>query len=409
MQVSRRSIIRAGISALALSPLSQGWATLRRAGAAEPCCGPWREWLLTNDLMDDIPRWLELATVPGLALGVVEGDERWAKGFGSACKERKALVANDTLFEAASLGKPVCAWVALRLAGAGALDLDRPLSQYAPLPKGADSKTQRITTRHVLTHTTGLPNWRTVVGPLVSLSEPGSVFTYSGEGFFWLQRALEQIAGMPWEQVAKEQVFQPVGMTSTTFIWHPTFANKMASGYDSDGKRLDVYATIGQRLDGVARKWKKPMSDWRAEEAEKAVAEGLPELAALPIYAMPNAAGSMLTTVDDYTRFLGHVLGGAGSSNGISEQLWREMITPTIQLNSALSWGLGWGIQREGHGQAIWHWGANGTFRNFALADLRDRRAVVVLTNSANGTKLYPRVIEALTGRDYPAFLYNRL
>lgn len=404
--VSRRSMLRAGMSALLAGPLARSW---RGADIAD-CCGPWREWLLTTDLLEDIPRWLELATVPGLALGVVEGDERWCRGFGAACKERKLSVDTRTLFEGASLGKPVCAWVTLRIVGAGAFDLDRPLSSYAPPgANGADARANKITARHVLTHTTGLPNWRTLKGPLVPLSNPGTSFSYSGEGFFWLQRALEEVGGMPWERLVAEHVFRPAGMTSSTYVWQPMLRAQMASGYDSDGKRLDVYATIGERLDGVARQWKKPMAEWRADDAERAVAEGLPELAPLPLYSMPNAAGSLLTTVDDYTRFLQHVLDGANGSLGVPAALWREMVTPKVQLNSALSWGLGWGVQREEHGDAIWHWGANGTFRNFALLDLRDRRAVVVLTNSANGTKVYPRVIEALTGRDYPAFLYNRL
>lgn len=408
--VSRRDMLRAGMSALALGPLTRQWRGVEPGAWAERCCGPWREWLLTDDLLEDIPRWLELATVPGLALGVVEGDERWCRGFGAACKERKSVVEEETLFEGASLGKPVCAWVALRLVGRGALDLDRPLARYAPLgPGGSDGRANKITARHVLTHTTGLPNWRTLKGPLVPLSEPGSTFSYSGEGFFWLQRALEEIAAKPWEQLVTEEVFRPAGMTSSTYVWHPAFANQMAAGYDSDGKRLDVYATIGQRLDGVAKKWNRPMAEWRAADAEKAVAEGLPELVPVPIYTMPNAAGSFLTTIEDYTRFLEHVLEGSNGTHGVPTQLWREMVTPKIALNSALSWGLGWGIQRDERGDVLWHWGANGTFRNFALVDLRDRRAVVVLTNSANGTKLYPRVIEALTGREYPAFLYNRL
>ena len=82
------------------------------------------------------------------------------------------------------------------------------------------------------------------------------------------------------------------------------------------------------------------------------------------------------------------------------------MATPEVRLNSALYWGLGWGIQRDEHGEVLWHWGANNSFRNFVIADQPNGRAVVVFTNSENGPRLYERVILAVTGHDHPAFLW---
>ena len=82
------------------------------------------------------------------------------------------------------------------------------------------------------------------------------------------------------------------------------------------------------------------------------------------------------------------------------------MLTPYVRLNSALSWGLGWGIQRDQYGEVLWHWGANNSFRNFVIADPANGRAIVVLTNSENGPRIYERVIVAVTGRDHPAFLW---
>jgi CubicO group peptidase (beta-lactamase class C family) len=82
------------------------------------------------------------------------------------------------------------------------------------------------------------------------------------------------------------------------------------------------------------------------------------------------------------------------------------MLSPAVRLNSALSWGLGWGIQQDENGEVLWHWGANNSFRNFVIADPRNGRAVVVFTNSENGPRLYERVIVAVTGHDHPAFLW---
>jgi CubicO group peptidase (beta-lactamase class C family) len=121
---------------------------------------------------------------------------------------------------------------------------------------------------------------------------------------------------------------------------------------------------------------------------------------------VPNAASSLLTTVSDYARFLTHLVSGTGDGLKLRPATRQAMITPAVRLNSALSWGLGWGIQRDEHGEVLWHWGANNTFRNFVIADLQNRRAVVVFTNSENGPRLYERVIVAVTGHDHPAFLW---
>jgi CubicO group peptidase (beta-lactamase class C family) len=82
------------------------------------------------------------------------------------------------------------------------------------------------------------------------------------------------------------------------------------------------------------------------------------------------------------------------------------MVTPQVGLNSRLAWGLGWGLEHDGSAELMWQWGANGSFRNFVLADPERHRGVVVLTNSANGPKVYERIISSLTGSDHPAFLW---
>jgi CubicO group peptidase (beta-lactamase class C family) len=122
---------------------------------------------------------------------------------------------------------------------------------------------------------------------------------------------------------------------------------------------------------------------------------------------VPNAATSLLTTVSDYTKFLTRVVASKGRPGlGLSSSTRRAMSAPAIRLNSALWWGLGWGIQRDEHGEMLWHWGANNSFRNFVIADPVNGRAVVVFTNSENGPRLYERVIVAVTGHDHPAFLW---
>jgi CubicO group peptidase (beta-lactamase class C family) len=331
----------------------------------------------------------------------------WTRGFGQAIEQPSQTVSDQTVFEAASLGKPIFAYAVLRLVDAKILDLDRPLFDYLPLPEAQGPRMKRVTPRHVLSHTTGLPNWRQQPGPLEPATEPGQTFSYSGEAYFYLQRVVEVATGKPFARVMREQVLDPLGMKGTSYVWLPEFESRMAAGYDTHEQRLDVQAAIGRRTLAISQDWGKPLTDWRYEDAARAVPLVNPEWPLLPLYVVPNAACSLLTTTSDYARFLSRIVGRPGLPGlDLSPVLRKEMTTPQVRLNSALSWGLGWGIQRDEHGEVLWHWGANNSFRNFVIADQVNGRAVVVFTNSENGPRIYERVIVAVTGHDHPAFLW---
>jgi CubicO group peptidase (beta-lactamase class C family) len=382
-----------------------------RTGIAWPMQGPpvasGPRWQPSANLLRNLPRLLELASVPGLAMAVVDGGRVWTRGFGEAVEEPRQSVSDQTEFEAASLGKPVFAYAVLRLVDARILDLDRPLFDYLPTPEANNARMKRVTPRHVLSHTTGLPNWRTQPGPLQPASDPGKAFTYSGEAYFYLQRVVETVTGKPFARVMREQVLDPLGMKETSYVWLPAFESRMAAGYDGQEKRLDVQAAIGRRTLAIAEQWRIPLTDWRYDEAARAVPLVNPEWPPLPLYMVPNAAASMLTTVSDYARFLTRLVAPAGAPGlDLSPAGRRAMTSPQVRLNSALSWGLGWGIQRDENGEVLWHWGANNSFRNFVIADPANNRAVVVFTNSENGPRIYERVIVAVTGHDHPAFLW---
>ena len=400
--MDRREFAGGGLAALAAMLLPQELS--RRA--LVPAAVRGSPWTPRDMLLAEIPTLMELALVPGLAFAVVDGTRVSTYVFGQSRRELLLDVTAETEFEAASLGKPVFAAAILRLVDAGALALDRPLGSYASLPDITDSRTRAITVRQVLSHTTGLPNWRQAPGPLVPEVDPGSRFTYSGEGIFYLQRVVEHVTGKPIEHVMREQVLDPLGMTASSCVWRHAFEQTMATGYDERGVALEVYAAIGRRLEPLAARWGLPMADWRYDDAVRALKEAFPELPVLGQFLVPNVAGSLLTTVGDYSRFLGAMLTDEGGPLAFTPATWRAMFTRQVDLNSALSWGLGWGLEHEGEDDLIWHWGANGSFRNFALADRRRRRAVVVLTNSANGPKLYQRIITSITGHDHPAFLW---
>src|SRR4029078_5780516 len=129
-----------------------------------------------------------------------------------------AAVTESTRFEAASLSKPVTAYVALQLVDAGRLALDAPLTKYMTYPDPPDDpRAKTMTARHVLSHTTGFANWRRR-DPLKLFFAPGERFSYPGEGSVYLRRVIETITGATLEAAAKGMVFEPLGMTRSTFV-----------------------------------------------------------------------------------------------------------------------------------------------------------------------------------------------
>jgi len=403
MFLSRRRFMLGSAGAVVTAARAQiAWPA---QGAVATTATP--QWQPSPDLLRHLPRLLELASVPGLAMALINDGRVWARGFGRAIEDPAQSVSTDTVFEAASLGKPVFAYAVLRLVDAGLLDLDRPLYDYLPIPDANSARMKRVTPRQVLSHTTGLPNWRQQPGPLEPATEPGKNFSYSGEAYFYLQRVVEAVTGKPFDRHMHEQVFGPLGMKQSSYVWLPEFESRMAAGYDGQENRLDVQAAIGRRALTIAQQGGTSLTDWRYEDSARAVPLLNPQWPVLPLYMIPNAATSLLTTVNDYARFLTRVV--APSEQGgldLKDTTRRAMITPAVRLNSALSWGLGWGIQQDEHGQVLWHWGANNSFRNFVIADQRNNQAVVVFTNSENGPRIYERVIVAVTGHDHPAFLW---
>ncbi|HEU4681117.1 MAG TPA: serine hydrolase domain-containing protein [Gemmatimonadales bacterium] len=402
MSLSRRRFMLASAGAvLASAQARAAWPIQIAASTAPP------RWHPNADLLRHLPRLLELASVPGLALAVVDRGKVWKRGFGRAIEDPPRAVSDETIFEAASLGKPLFAYAVLRLADRGIIDLDRPLYDYFAIPEANNSRMRRVTARHVLSHTTGLPNWRNQPGPLQPTTDPGKAFSYSGEGIFYLQRVVEVVVDKPFARFMRQEVLDPLGMKQSSYVWLPEFESRMAAGYDGYEKRLDVQSAIGRRTLVIAQEWGKPLSEWRYEDSARAVQLVNPQWPILPIYMDPNAAGSLLTTITDYAKFLIPLVARPPAPGlDLLEATRHAMSTPQVRLNSALHWGLGWGIQRDEHGEVLWHWGANNSFRNFVIADPANDRAIVVLTNSENGPRIYERVIAAVTGHDHPAFLW---
>jgi CubicO group peptidase (beta-lactamase class C family) len=151
-----------------------------------------------TQFMVSLPRLMELAQLPGLGMGVIHGDRLvWQHYAGVANAMTKAPIAAGSIFPAASMGKQIFAYAVLQLVDEHHLDLDRPLKRYLSEDAPTGERGERITARHILSHSSGLPNWRSEGDqPLIPAFEPGTKFRYSGEGFYYLQRCVEKITGM---------------------------------------------------------------------------------------------------------------------------------------------------------------------------------------------------------------------
>lgn len=332
----------------------------------------------------------------------------WSRGFGLADAGTRAPVTSESIFPAASLSKPVFGYVVLLLAAERRIDLDRPLVEYHR-PQGLDPSAERVTARHVLSHSSGLPNWRGRNATGIS-SEfvPGARFRYSGEGFYWLSQAVEAITGRGIDTVIRERLLGPAGLPRSSFVWSKAMDRDTVSGHDSRGGVVAGFLRrVSNRLLAVADSIGEPMTSWTSATAFRALARADSTLPAQPNYAFPNVAGGLLCPVDEYAKFLIHVMERRSRAAWeLPESLRAEMLTPRVPVKGPLSWGLGWGLERRDDGQLAWHWGDNGIYRAFTLVDPSRRRGLAVFANAEGGPKVYQRLIRSAIGFDLAAFLW---
>src|SRR6185312_6748161 len=299
-------------------------------------------------LQKRVPELLSEATIPGLSLAVIRsGKTYWTHAFGVRDEKTGLPVTEDTIFEAASLSKPVFAYGVLKLVDQGKLDLDVPLSKYMPQPYvEEDRRIDKITARIVLSHRTGFPNWRGAGNPLKIYFTPGERFSYSGEGFVYLQKVVEAITGKPLNDYMSEAVFRPLGMASSSYVWRPDYDSRTATGHDFSGQPTDK---------------RKP------KEA--------------------NVAYTLHTTAADYARFVEALI----NRKGLKRATLRELERPQVavdpecasctnrapkELSKNVFWGLGVGIQQTRDGESLWHGGDNGSFKCYMLAYPKQKMGV---------------------------------
>lgn len=333
-----------------------------------------------------VARLMNAGEVPGVDIAILNhGKVAYMKSYGFRDKEKNLPLTPDSVMTAASLTKSTFAYMVMQLVQEKVIDLDKPVYQYLPKPLpeyaqyrdlAGDDRYKKITARMLLSHTAGFPNLRyfTDDHKLNINFEPGSRFAYSGEGLLLLQLVVETVTGKPLEELMQTRVFQPLGMTRTSMTWQPRFESDYANGYDEYGR------SIGPQ--------RRPTAD---------------------------AAGSMQTTLRDFTRLLQAVTNG----ELLQKQTRDLMLSPQVQIFSKhefpslatettdenkslrLSYGLGWGLFWTSQGKAFFKEGHTDGFRNYTVCFDNRGTGIVILTSSSNGEGIFEYLLETLLKDTY--------
>ena len=303
-----------------------------------------------------LPDWLKETNVPAVGIGIIEnGKLEYTKVFGELRNggPTHSPAPQNSIFQVASLTKPVVEILTLKLVTSGKWNLDEPLANYWVDPDvQTDPRHKKLTTRHVLTHQSGFPNWRGA-NKLEFMAEPGTKVNYSGEGLEYLRRALEKKFNEPLQWLAQKHLFQPYGMKDTRFFWDASMdESRFAVAHNKDGKPYDIHKN-----------------------------------------SSANAADLMLTTVADYGRFAVNVLQG----KGLSKSVFNEMVRPQVPYPDGknLFFGLGWMIMPElSNGEyALIHTGSDPGVSTVVILFPKSQRGLIVFTNGDNGTQVWTKIL----------------
>ncbi|HET7378935.1 MAG TPA: serine hydrolase domain-containing protein, partial [Gaiellales bacterium] len=328
----------------------------------------------------------------GMAVGVVrDGELAFFRGHGVANAATGARITEDTVFRIASITKTFTAIALMQLWESGLVDLDAPANEYLRAFQlvGTKRTFRPVTLRHLLTHTSGLPE---MVHPLHSLaymygesfalddrvptlreyyrgglkvaSDPGSIFRYTDHNFAVVGQVVEDVSGEPFEEYLRGHVFQPLGMSATDIERTEVIASRLATGYD------------------ITARGPRPVTDrvWLTAAASM-------------IYSSPR----------DMARYVAALLGQGANSHGrvLKPETLKIMFAPHFQPDPRVP-GLGIAFDRadlRSHA-AVGHGGILPGFNSQIFAAVDDGTGVIAFTNGARGAMLWlPAEIVRLLGR----------
>jgi len=318
-------------------------------------------------LSKDIPKWMDEHNVPSISVSVIEeGEIVWSDVFG--LQNANTMATDNTLYESASIAKPLTTEIFLRLATMGKVSLDEPMATHWVDPDIADDpRAQLLTPRHVLTHQTGFKNWRRMTGgKLRFVRDPGLEMGYSGEGFQYLARFMEEKLDQSFNDIANDVLFGPEGMENSAVEDQDWYSGRLAWPYFPEGK------------------WMEPF----------------------PLKKAFIGAGGLRTTTEDYAKFILSIMYG----DKVSKDLRKEQFEISLNQNerclesatvpkacpNQLGFGLGWYVYSFENETVIGHTGANMGERTLAVFNPKRKSGLVVMSNGSNGNHVIYKIAEAV-------------
>ncbi|MBI2787022.1 MAG: serine hydrolase, partial [Legionella longbeachae] len=267
-------------------------------------------------------------------------------------------VDDNTRFPASSLSKIVFTYLVLQLVKENQIDLDEPLHpilKYERFLVNGEypEKATQLTARHILSHSTGLPNWVPNLSSTLtfdSQSDLGTGYSYSGEAFLYLQKVIETKTSENLETLAKKYVFEPLGMDRSTFL----------PPLEDDTNIVMVHNQLGKST---------PVSQ---------------------IEPPLHAAASLLTTANDFSKFMVAWL------NSMDDPIIKQAFEPTSIYRIANTCGLGWHIYKNNDSVIAYQWGANPNTRSFIAINVNEKKGTVFFTNSENGMSIATKILNSL-------------
>ncbi len=366
----------------AAAPAARGPGAARAGGAAGLSTLDGRA--LRPDAVDArVTALMRANRVEGLGLALIrEGRVAYRRAYGVRDRERGLPLTEDTVMYGASLTKATFAYLIMQLVDERRVELDRPVAAYLPEPLPAyeayadlagDERWRRLTPRMLLSHTTGFANYRGLEPDkkLRFHRDPGERYGYSGEGINLLQFALERGLGLDVGAEMRRRVFDRFGMTRTGMVWRDDFAPDVANNYTLDGA-----------------------------------------LEAHPRHERVRAAGSMDTTLADWSTFLAAVARGEGLSAAAKAEMIRRQVPidsvtqfPTLRPETTdayapigLGYGLGWGAFETPFGRAFFKEGHDDGTANYALCVEPRRACILLLSNSVRAEGIFKALVDELMG-----------
>jgi CubicO group peptidase (beta-lactamase class C family) len=325
----------------------------------------------------EIKKMMDDVGIPAMSLAVIDDNKVvYYKAYGYKEAKKKNKVDSKTVFEAASLSKSYLVYVAFKLVDAGLLDLDKPMYQYLKYERlEHDPRYKIITPRMILSHCSGIENWGSdnIVDTLEILSDPGTKFVYSGEGYHYLAKVISLILHKPYEQYEKEMLIKPLHLKNSYVQFrkrkldpfHKILPWDYAVGHDMSGKEVD--------------KW---------------------------INYEPWPASQNNVTAEDYAKLIIAIF----DHKHLSDSSIRTILKPQIPTwinddNTAYYYGTGFEINYSGNDTIISHGGSNSGYKNLIFYSPGHRRGFVYLTNSDRGKMMGAKMSELTAKLDIAKYL----